>query len=222
VDGPFDLMLGLKFAVGVAIVYNGVRMILADLIPAFQGIATKIIPNSIPAVDCAVFFTFAQTAVIIGFIFSFIGGIIGMIILGISGGVLIIPGLVPHFFCGATAGIYGNWFPIIIGIIFAVAHLPVAITKNIASSSDYDFNFDSTTTNSRAIIEIGQFLTAFLLVSGVYLPILLNHSLILTKTAMVLTIVGGLLIYGTVYTFSHYFDEPQEEDGLADLGGGVI
>ena len=113
------------------------------------------------------------------------------------------------------AGIYGNWFPIIIGIIFA-------ITKNIASSSDYDFNFDSTTTNSRAIIEIGQFLTAFLLVSGVYLPILLNHSLILTKTAMVLTIVGGLLIYGTVYTFSHYFDEPQEEDGLADLGGGVI
>ena len=104
----YVVMLGLKFAVGVAIVYNGVRMILADLIPAFQGIATKIIPNSIPAVDCAVFFTFAQTAVIIGFIFSFIGGIIGMIILGISGGVLIIPGLVPHFFCGATAGIYGN------------------------------------------------------------------------------------------------------------------
>ena len=98
------------------------------------------------------------------------------------------------------AGIYGNWFPIIVGIIFAVAHLPVAITKNIASNSDYDFNFDSTTTNSRAVIEIGQFLTAFLLVSGVYLPILLNHSLILTKTAMVLTIVGGLLIYGTVYT----------------------
>ncbi|MBF4805041.1 MAG: PTS ascorbate transporter subunit IIC [Pseudoleptotrichia goodfellowii] len=104
----YVIMLGLKFAVGVAIVYNGVRMILADLIPAFQGIATKIIPNSIPAVDCAVFFTFAQTAVIIGFIFSFIGGIIGMIILGITGGVLIIPGLVPHFFCGATAGIYGN------------------------------------------------------------------------------------------------------------------
>ncbi|MDO5088196.1 MAG: PTS ascorbate transporter subunit IIC [Leptotrichiaceae bacterium] len=104
----YVIILGLKFSVGVAIVYNGVRMILADLIPAFQGIATKIIPDSIPAVDCAVFFTFAQTAVIIGFIFSFIGGIVGMIILGISGGILIIPGLVPHFFCGATAGIYGN------------------------------------------------------------------------------------------------------------------
>ena len=81
----FAIMSAMNFAVGVAIVYSGVRMILGDLIPAFQGIATKIIPNS-----------------------SFIGGIIGMLILGAVGGVLIIPGLVPHFFCGATAGIYGN------------------------------------------------------------------------------------------------------------------
>ena len=45
---------------------------------------------------------------LIGFISSFIGGVIGMIVLGAMGAVLIIPGLVPHFFCGATAGIYGN------------------------------------------------------------------------------------------------------------------
>lgn len=104
----YAILCGLKFAVGVTIVYSGVRMILADLLPAFQGIADKIIPNAVPAVDCAVFFPYAQTAVIIGFISSFIGGLIGMLVLGVAGGVLIIPGLVPHFFCGATAGIYGN------------------------------------------------------------------------------------------------------------------
>lgn len=104
----FLVMTSFKFAVGVTVVYSGVRMILSDLIPAFQGIARKVIPNAIPAVDCAVFFTYAQTSVIIGFIFSFIGGIVGMLILGFSGAILIIPGLVPHFFCGATAGIYGN------------------------------------------------------------------------------------------------------------------
>ncbi len=104
----FLVMTSFKFAIGVTIVYSGVRMILTDLIPAFQGIAKKVIPNAIPAIDCAVFFTYAQTAVIIGFIFSFLGGIIGMLILGFSGSILIIPGLVPHFFCGATAGIYGN------------------------------------------------------------------------------------------------------------------
>ena len=58
--------------------------------------------------DCAVFFTYAPTAVVIGFVASFIGGIIGMLLLGVAGSVLIIPGLVPHFFCGATAGIFGN------------------------------------------------------------------------------------------------------------------
>ena len=104
----FAIISALNFAVGVAIVYAGVRMILADLIPAFEGIATKLIPNSVPAVDCAVFFPYAPTAVILGFACSFVGGLIGMFILGAIGGVLIIPGLVPHFFCGATAGIYGN------------------------------------------------------------------------------------------------------------------
>lgn len=104
----FAIKSGLTFAVGVAVVYAGVRMILADLIPAFQGIADKLIPNAIPAVDCAVFFPYAPTAVILGFASSFVGGLIGMLILGAAGGVLIIPGMVPHFFCGATAGIYGN------------------------------------------------------------------------------------------------------------------
>jgi len=104
----FAFMSGLKFAIGVSIVYSGVRMILADLIPAFQGIAKQLIPQAVPAVDCAVFFPYAPTAVLIGFVASFVGGLLGMAVLGLVGGVLIIPGLVPHFFCGATAGIYGN------------------------------------------------------------------------------------------------------------------
>ena len=93
---------------GVTIVYNGVRMILADLVPAFQGISNKIIPGAIPAVDCAVFFPYAPTAVILGFVASFIGGVVGMFIVGAAMGIFIIPGMVPHFFCGATAGVFGN------------------------------------------------------------------------------------------------------------------
>ncbi|RIY35233.1 PTS ascorbate transporter subunit IIC [Psittacicella gerlachiana] len=104
----YSIIAGLTFAVGVAIVYNGVKLILSDLVPAFQGISEKLIPDSIPAVDCAVFFTYSQTAVVVGFVSSFIGGLIGMGILGILSLPLIIPGMVPHFFCGATAGIYGD------------------------------------------------------------------------------------------------------------------
>lgn len=127
------------------------------------------------------------------------------------------------FLLVVLAGVYGNWFPIINGIIFAVAHLPAAISKAISDSSDYDFNFDpASSTTGNVLKEIGQFLSAFLVVTGFYLPILLHHSLILTKTAMILTIIGGSLIYGTVYTFSLYFDESDNTDEVDDLGGGVI
>lgn len=104
----YAIMLSLKFAVGVAIVFYGIQMILGDLIPAFEGISKKIIPNSIPAVDSAVLFTYAPTAVVVGFVVSFIGGILGMLALGAMGMVVIIPGLVAHFFTGGSAGIYGN------------------------------------------------------------------------------------------------------------------
>ena len=104
----YALTCAFSFAVGVTIVYNGVRMILADLVPAFQGISNKLIPGAIPAVDCAVFFPYAPTAVILGFVASFIGGVVGMFIIGATMGIFIIPGMVPHFFCGATAGVFGN------------------------------------------------------------------------------------------------------------------
>ena len=109
------------------------------------------------------------------------------------------------------AGIYGNWFPIVIGLIFSVAYLPVAITRRFNSFDP----FSAPSTN--VLAELGQFLTAFLLVSGLYLPIVLHHSYILTTTAAALTIIGGVLIFGTVYTFSHYFDEPEDDDGLGNL-----
>ena len=104
----FAIMCALQFAIGVNIVYAGVRMIVRDLVPAFQGISEKIIKDAVPAVDCAVFFTFAQNAVVIGFISSFIAGVISLFITGAIGWVLIIPGLVPHFFCGGTAGVYAS------------------------------------------------------------------------------------------------------------------
>ena len=44
----------------VTIVYSGVRMILGDLIPSFSKVLLQNYPNAIPAVDCAVFFTYAQ------------------------------------------------------------------------------------------------------------------------------------------------------------------
>lgn len=124
------------------------------------------------------------------------------------------------FLLVVLAGINGNWFPILIGIIFAIAYTPIPISRALSSSSDYEFNFDPNSASSSGILkEAGLFISAFLATTGFYLPILLHHSHILTKTAMILTIIGGILIYGTVYTFSLYFDEPVEPDELGAVSG---
>jgi len=104
----FAIMQGLTFAAGVVVILTGVRMILAEIVPAFKGIADKIVPDAKPALDCPVVFPFAPMAVLVGFITSFVAGIVGMLLMGPLGLVLIVPGLIPHFFCGATAGVFGN------------------------------------------------------------------------------------------------------------------
>lgn len=109
----WDITSGLSFAGGVYIILSGVRLIIGEIVPAFRGIAEKLVPNAKPAIDCPVVYPYAPNAVLIGFLVSFLGGIIGLVALGIIDKTLIpvaliLPGVVPHFFCGATAGVFAN------------------------------------------------------------------------------------------------------------------
>lgn len=104
----FSLIQAITFAAGVYVVLAGVRMLIAEIVPAFKGIADKIVKDAKPALDCPAVFPFAPNAVIIGFIFSFIAGLISMFLLPIIGLKVIVPGLIPHFFTGAAAGVFGN------------------------------------------------------------------------------------------------------------------
>ena len=104
----FALVQGVMFAAGVYTILAGVRMVIAEIVPAFRGIAEKAVKNAKPALDCPMVFPFAPNAVIIGFLSSFFAGVVSMFFCPLFGLSVIVPGLVPHFFCGATAGVYGN------------------------------------------------------------------------------------------------------------------
>lgn len=104
----FAILQAIMFAGGVYVILAGVRLILAEIVPAFKGISEKLVPNAKPALDCPIVFPYAPNAVLIGFLSSFLGGIVGMVILIAMDATIILPGVVPHFFCGATAGVFGN------------------------------------------------------------------------------------------------------------------
>lgn len=105
----FSLTQALIFAAGVYVVLAGVRMVISEIVPAFKGWSDKIVPDAKPALDCPIVFPYAPNAVLIGFIVSFIGGIIGFFVLwAVGADYVILPGVIPHFFVGATAGVFGN------------------------------------------------------------------------------------------------------------------
>jgi len=103
------LLQALNFAAGFAILIMGVRMIIAELIPSFKGIAERIVPGAIPALDCPLFFPYGQ-------VLMAYGGLIGMLTMVVVS--LIFAGARYPFFIfaptmsvwfhGATAGVYGN------------------------------------------------------------------------------------------------------------------
>ncbi len=104
----FSLLQGLTFAVGIAVLLTGVRMVLGEIVPAFRGIAMKIVPGAKPALDCPIVFDYAPTSVLVGFISAFVVFMICMVIFGAIGWAVIVPPMIMLFFPGGACGVFGN------------------------------------------------------------------------------------------------------------------
>lgn len=105
----FSLLNGLQFGLWITVIITGVRMLLSEIIPAFHGIADKVIPNAVPGLDVPLLFPNYPTSIIFGFLVSLAAGFIGMGILGaVNYPVVVFPALIPTFFTGAVTAIFGN------------------------------------------------------------------------------------------------------------------
>lgn len=106
----FYFTRAMTFGVGITILLLGVRMLIAEIVPAFKGIADKFIPGAIPALDCPVIFNVAPNALMIGFITALITSTVTILItlpLGIFPTV-VIPLVFTCFFEAGTAAIIAN------------------------------------------------------------------------------------------------------------------
>lgn len=96
------------FGVGVTVMLLGVRMLIAEIVPAFKGIAEKFVPGAIPALDCPVIFGYSPNALILGFIVAMITSIVTIILTAGMFPTVIIPLTFTCFFEIGCAAIIGN------------------------------------------------------------------------------------------------------------------
>ncbi|WP_461206844.1 PTS ascorbate transporter subunit IIC [Clostridium sp. DL1XJH146] len=138
----FSLMAGLTFGAGLTILLTGVRLMLAEIIPAFKGISDKLIPNAIPALDVPMIFPYAPNALTIGFLVSMLTSIITIVIMAATGTMTyaIIPLTVACFFDVAPAAIFANAYGGRRGAIVASAVSGVVMVLLVAIAMPALFN----------------------------------------------------------------------------------
>lgn len=117
----FSLEQAATFAAGLYIVKAGIKMFVDEIVPAFKGFAKIFAPGAIPGVDVLVLFDKSPNTALIGFLTSFVVGVVMIVVLPLLGMPVIVPGLMACFITGGASAILGNAEGGIRGAIIASA-----------------------------------------------------------------------------------------------------
>ncbi|MBN1314252.1 MAG: hypothetical protein JXA42_02250 [Anaerolineales bacterium] len=103
------VMMGAKFSGGIAIVLYGVRMLIAEIVPAFAGIADKLFPGALLGLDYPTIFGLSPMAVFVGFMTKLAGAIVGTLLMILFGAPFVVmPSVLMDFWDGALIGVVAD------------------------------------------------------------------------------------------------------------------
>ncbi|CEJ89847.1 Putative Vacuolar protein sorting 55 [[Torrubiella] hemipterigena] len=103
-----------------------------------------------------------------------------------------------------SCALFQDYHPLLVVATYIIAPIPNWICSRCANPDDF------VESSGAAVLDLGRFFTGFFVLMGMALPVVLAHSEIIRVEAMIMSIVGGLLIYGTIISFGMFFQEEQE------------
>lgn len=152
----------LFFGAGVTVMLLGVRLLIAEIVPAFKGIADKLVPGAIPALDCPVLFNYAPNALIIGFVVAMITSTITILLTAGMFPTIIIPLTFTCFFEIGTAAIIGNGTGGVRGAIVGAAVSGIIMVFLVGLGSYFFMN----TINNWMLVYGGQDFSLWGIITG--------------------------------------------------------
>lgn len=145
----------IKLVATILVILTGVRMFVAELQQAFQGISEKIIPGAVLAVDIAATYAFAPNSLILGFVsgtiaqFTSVGVVILISYFFPSIITITVPLFITLFFSAGALGVFANatggWkaavvVPAIIGFFeILIISFVLARVQGVFQSLDFSF-----------------------------------------------------------------------------------
>lgn len=121
-----------------------------------------------------------------------------------------------------SCALWKAYYPLLVVATYVLAPVPNWICSHCANPDDF------VESSGAAVLDLGRFCTGFLVVMGLgmflfccfaggagltcfaALPVLLAHAGMIEVPAMIMSVIGGLLIYGTIISFAMFFQEEQE------------
>ncbi|KAI1003845.1 hypothetical protein K3495_g4368 [Podosphaera aphanis] len=104
-----------------------------------------------------------------------------------------------------SCALFHQYLPLLVVATYVLAPLPNWLCGRCANPDDFISD-----RSGNAVLDLGKFCTGFLVLMGVALPALLAHSDIIKWYAAIMSMVGGVLIYGTIITFGMFFQEDSD------------
>ncbi|CAH6719694.1 vacuolar protein sorting-associated protein 55 [[Candida] jaroonii] len=112
-----------------------------------------------------------------------------------------------------SGALFNNWTTLWIIFIYLIAPLPNLIASSIENSRDDFLTFSNDHGNNpTSIQEFCRFITGVIVISGIGLPTVLFRCKIIEFGSMLMSIIGGLIVYVDIIIFIWFFSEEEEEN----------